>query len=40
LKRYKEPSICQTAELIQAGGKTLYSEILGFNNSVWNEELP
>jgi hypothetical protein len=42
LKKYKSPGIDQIpAELIQAGGKILLSEIHNLINSVWNkEELP
>jgi hypothetical protein len=42
LKRYKSPGIDQIpAELIQAGGNTLRSEIHKLINCVWNkEELP
>jgi hypothetical protein len=42
LKRYKSASIDRIpAELIQAGGKTLRSEIHKLINSIWNkEELP
>jgi hypothetical protein len=42
LKRYKSPGIDEIpAELIQAGGNTLRSEIHKLINSVWNkEELP
>jgi CRISPR/Cas system CSM-associated protein Csm2 small subunit len=42
LKTYKSPGINQIpAELIQAGGNTLRSEIRKLFNSVWNkEELP
>jgi hypothetical protein len=42
LKKYKSPAIDQIpAELIQAGGKTLLSEIHKLFNSVWNkDELP
>jgi hypothetical protein len=42
LKRYKSPGIDQIpAELIQARGETLQSEIHKLINSVWNkEELP
>jgi hypothetical protein len=42
LKRYKSPGIDQIlADLIQAGGETLRSEIHKLINCVWNkEELP
>jgi hypothetical protein len=42
LKRYKLPGSDQIlAELIQAGGETLWSEIHKLLNSAWNkEELP
>jgi hypothetical protein len=42
LKRYKSPGIDQIpAELIQAGGETLSSEIHKLINCIWNkEELP
>jgi hypothetical protein len=42
LKRYKSPGIDQIpAELIQAGGNTLLSEIHKLINCIWNkEELP
>jgi hypothetical protein len=42
LKKYKSPGIDQIpAELIQAGGEILLSEIHKLINSVWNkEELP
>jgi len=42
LKWYKSPGIDQIpAELIQAGGNTLHSEIHKLTNSIWNkEELP
>jgi hypothetical protein len=42
LKRYKSPGIDQIpADVIQAGGNTLYSEIHKLINSIWNkEELP
>jgi hypothetical protein len=42
LKRYKSPGIDQIrAEMIQAGGETLCSEILKLLKSFWNkEELP
>jgi hypothetical protein len=42
LKRYKSPGIDQIlAELIQAGGNTLHSEIHKLINCIWNkEELP
>jgi hypothetical protein len=42
LKRYKLPGSDQIpAEVIQAGGKTLSSEIHKLINSIWNnEELP
>jgi hypothetical protein len=42
LKRYKSPGSDQIpAQLIQAGGETLWSEILKLVNSIWNkEELP
>jgi len=42
LKRYKSPGTVQIpAELIQAGGTTLPSEIHELVNSIWNkEELP
>jgi hypothetical protein len=42
LKRYKSPGIYQIpAELIQAGGNTLRSEIHKLINCIWNkEELP
>jgi hypothetical protein len=42
LKRYKSPGTDKIlAELIQAGGKTVCSEIHKLINSIWNkEELP
>jgi hypothetical protein len=42
LKRYKSPDIDKIpAELIQAGGETLHSQICKLIYSVWNkEELP
>jgi hypothetical protein len=42
MRKYKSPSSDQIlAELIQAGGKILLSEIHKLINSVWNkEELP
>jgi hypothetical protein len=42
LKRYKSPDVDQSpAELIQAGGETLCSEIHKFIKLIWNkEELP
>jgi hypothetical protein len=42
LKRYKSPASNEIpAELIQAGGETLWSEIHKLINSIWNkEELP
>jgi hypothetical protein len=42
LKRYKSPGRDQIlAEVIQAGGETLWSEIHSVINSIWNkEELP
>jgi hypothetical protein len=42
LEKYKSPGIDQIlAELIQAGGETLHSEIQKLINSIWNkEELP
>jgi hypothetical protein len=42
LRRYKSPDTDHTpAELIQAGGETLCSEIHELVNSIWNkEELP
>ena len=42
LKRHISPGMDQmTAELIKAGGRTIYPEIHKFINSVWNkEELP
>jgi hypothetical protein len=42
LKRYKSPGTDEIqAELIQAGGETLHSEIHNLIHSVWNkEELP
>jgi hypothetical protein len=42
LKRYKSPGIDQIlAELLQAGGNILHSEIQQIINSIWNkEELP
>jgi hypothetical protein len=42
LKSYKSPGTDQTlAELIKAGGETLYSEIQRLICSIWNkEELP
>jgi hypothetical protein len=42
LQRYTSPGADQiSAELIQAGGKTLHSEIHKLNNLVWNKkELP
>jgi hypothetical protein len=42
LKIYKSPGRDEIpAELIQAGGETLQSEIHKFINSIWNkEELP
>jgi hypothetical protein len=41
-KMYKSPGIDQIpAELIQAGDKTLHSDIHNLINSIWNkEELP
>jgi len=39
LDKYKSPGIDQIpAELIQAGGNTLYSEIHKLINSIWNKE--
>jgi len=39
LKRYKLPGTYQIpAELIQAGGNTLHSEIHKVINSIWNKE--
>jgi hypothetical protein len=39
LKRYKSPDIDEIpAELIQAGGNTLCSEIYVFINSIWKKE--
>jgi hypothetical protein len=42
LERHKSPGIDQIlAELIKAGGNTLYCEILKLTNCIWNkEELP
>jgi hypothetical protein len=42
LKRYKSPCTDQNmAEMIQAGGNTLHSEIHKLSNSIWNmEKLP
>jgi len=41
LRRYKSPGIDHIpAELIQAGGSTLYSEIYKLIHSIWNKELP
>jgi hypothetical protein len=42
LKRYESPASDQIpAELIPAGGETLWSEIHELINSIWNkEELP
>jgi hypothetical protein len=42
LKKYKSPGSDQIlAEMIQAGGETLQSEIYKLINSIWNkEELP
>jgi hypothetical protein len=42
LRSYKSPGTDQIpAELIKAGGETLYSEIHGFICCIWNkEELP
>jgi hypothetical protein len=42
LKKHKSPGSDRIlAELIQAGGETLYSEIHKLINSIWsNEELP
>jgi hypothetical protein len=41
LERYKSPDIDQIpVGLIQAGGKTLISEIHKLINYIWNEELP
>jgi hypothetical protein len=42
LKKYKSPGIVQIlAELIQAGGAILWSEIYQYINSIWNmEEFP
>jgi hypothetical protein len=42
LERYKSPGTDQMpAELIQAGGETLRSEVQKLINSIWNkEELP
>jgi hypothetical protein len=39
LKKYKSPGSDQSlAELIQAGGETLWSEIHKLINSIWNKE--
>jgi hypothetical protein len=39
LKRYKSPGIDQIlAELIPAGGNTLYSEMHKLINSIWNKK--
>jgi hypothetical protein len=39
LDKYKSPGIDQIpAELIQAGGNTLYFEIHKLVNSIWNKE--
>jgi hypothetical protein len=39
LKRYKSPGVDQIpAELIQAGGETLCSEIHKLNKLIWNKE--
>jgi len=39
LKRYKSPGTDQIlAEMIQAGGNTLHSEIYKLINSIWNKE--
>jgi hypothetical protein len=39
LKKYKSPGSDQIlAELIQAGGETLWSEIYKLINSIWNLE--
>jgi hypothetical protein len=41
LKRYKSPGADQIpAELIQAGGETLHSEIHKLIKLIWNKELP
>jgi hypothetical protein len=41
LKRYKSPGVDQIpAELIQAGGETLYSEIYKLIKLIWKKELP
>jgi hypothetical protein len=41
LKRYKSPGVDQIpAELIQAGGETLRSEIHNRITLIWNKELP
>jgi hypothetical protein len=41
LKRYKSPGVDQIpAELIQAGGETLHSEIHKLIKLIWNKELP
>jgi hypothetical protein len=41
LKRYKSPGVYQIpAELIQAGGETLRSEIHELITLIWNKELP
>jgi hypothetical protein len=40
-KRYKSPGVDQIpAELIQAGGETLHSEIHKLIKFIWNKELP
>jgi hypothetical protein len=40
LEKYKSPGSVQIpAELIQAKGETLWSEIHKFINSVWNKEV-
>jgi hypothetical protein len=41
LKRYESPGVDQIqAELIQAGGETLRSEIHKLIKLIWNKELP
>jgi hypothetical protein len=41
LKRYKSPDVDRMpAELIQAGGETLHSEIHKLIKLIWNKELP
>jgi hypothetical protein len=41
LRSYKSPGVDQIpAELIEAGGETLHSEIHKLIKLIWNEELP